>query len=90
MSTRYEIMEKMSWQMIEDKVYMKDEQTKEVYYFEEVAARIMKGIFSNLPLDLISREIADYYEVEIDSVAQDTKDFIGELIDEGIVKEKTR
>lgn len=77
----------ISWQKIGETVFVINENTKQMYYFDSIATDfwIQMGICGNM--DLMIESIIQMYDISKEEAVNDIKDFLLYLKDENLIVE---
>lgn len=76
----------ISWQEIEEKIFLVDEINDRVYCLEGVSYVIWNAIVVGKDEEQILQHILNIYEIDIDSAQKDKREFIEEMIKLGFLR----
>lgn len=81
----YRIARKISWQAVDNILWIIDEETQELYVtYNEVSVLIWKQLFDGEDDETIKSNLFDIYQVQ--QINSDVQEFINGLLNKGIIE----
>ncbi|NQJ68773.1 PqqD family protein [Streptococcus suis] len=81
----YTFSNNISWQKINDYIYIVNESTGQIYYLDYISKYIWEAIDNSIEISSVIQELSDTYNLNNEQLNKDVFSFLRELQKEGLL-----
>lgn len=83
----YKFSDNISWQKMNDYIYIVNEYTGAVYYLNQISKYLWEAIAESMDIEIAIQQLSANYQIDIFQLENDVKNFLAELQKEGLLNE---